>query len=92
MKNRPKTNRIQGGVKIAHKTGWIEIECAKNISAKKMDNFENFFRNPNEIYHLGSKIPPETLDNDCILGIDEAGRGPVLGIRFVCLQLANPEF
>lgn len=33
-----------------------------------------------------SRIPKECLVEDVIVGIDEAGRGPVMGMRYCCLS------
>nr|XP_027203844.1 ribonuclease H2 subunit A-like [Dermatophagoides pteronyssinus] len=45
-----------------------------------MFELKEFFHNPNEIYHLNSAVKQSCQTcNGVIVGIDEAGRGPVLG-------------
>lgn len=51
-----------------------------------MVDLKNFFDKSNELFHLSSSIPKISLEEDCILGIDEAGRGPVLGNKLSCLS------
>ncbi|OTF77555.1 hypothetical protein BLA29_011323, partial [Euroglyphus maynei] len=45
-----------------------------------MFELKEFFRNPSQIHHLNSKKSHyEASKEAVIVGIDEAGRGPVLG-------------
>lgn len=38
-----------------------------------------FTRSPLCVHSLQSAVPRLTCEEECLLGIDEAGRGPVLG-------------
>jgi ribonuclease H2 subunit A len=42
-------------------------------------NVSEFIANPLGVHNLESPIPTITRDEECLMGIDEAGRGPVLG-------------
>lgn len=38
-----------------------------------------FTESPLGVHNLQSPVPAVTLVEECVMGIDEAGRGPVLG-------------
>ena len=42
-------------------------------------NLSSFWENNDTKCTLSSRIPTDIASQECILGIDEAGRGPVLG-------------
>lgn len=50
------------------------------MDAESVVNVEKFLCNPVGVHSLQSLPPPRCLREDCFMGIDEAGRGPVLGI------------
>lgn len=50
-----------------------------------MIDLEEFFRNSNQNFQIQSKIPLSILDEGVVVGIDEAGRGPVLGNSFLTI-------
>lgn len=60
------------------------------VSAQKLFNMEleSYVDNSRNLT-IKSTIPEVTLSEPCCVGIDEAGRGPVLGKRFLSFYLFN---
>ena len=52
------------------------------MAADRVVDVSEFIANPLGVHCMQSKIPAVTREEDCIMGIDEAGRGPVLGKIF----------
>lgn len=57
-----------------------------------MDQVDKFFENTSQDLLIKSKVPAICKREGCMLGIDEAGRGPVLGnFSVVVLTLIERE-
>ena len=48
-------------------------------SVRYVVDVASFLSNPRGVHHYQSEVPSVCREEDTIMGIDEAGRGPVLG-------------
>lgn len=59
----------------------MDSNC-NHIVCQSILDVKSAISNENNLFdvHIESKLPEVTKSEKCILGIDEAGRGPVLGM------------
>lgn len=50
-------------------------------------DLEGFLSNPLGVHSRESPTPPTCVKEECFMGIDEAGRGPVLGEHSLSLSV-----
>lgn len=69
----------------------VDVESAKDSNIDSLESLGAYIasKNNSESFVHFSKIPKICFDEPCMLGVDEAGRGPVLGMPIDFIQFIN---